>query len=304
METLWRNVPEFPHFRDLSPEDKPLFDTLFKQYPPSISELTFTNLFIWRLPYRLKMSRLQNSLCLLADLKDHPFFFPLLGEGAAAECYQRLLHFLREKGGPGKIDRVPEPALSEIDWKAGGMVVELNRDQCDYVYRVQDLIRLEGRKYHRKRNHIKQFKDRYAFQYTPITAEWVSECLRLQNEWCDLRHCEAIPGLANEFVAIKEAFQHFEMLEVKGGAILIDGKLEAFTLGEPLNADTVVIHVEKANPAYEGLYPAINQLFLEKEWSQVTYVNREQDLGEEGLRKAKGSYFPHHLVNKYTITLG
>jgi hypothetical protein len=91
---------------------------------------------------------------------------------------------------------------------------------------------------------------------------------------------------------------------MKGGAILINGKVEAFTLGEPLNGDTVVIHIEKANPAYEGLYTLINQAFLEKQWSGYTYVNREQDLGEEGLRKAKESYFPHHMVNKYTITLG
>jgi len=78
--------------------------------------------------------------------------------------------------------------------------------------------------------------------------------------------------------------------------------VEAFTLGEPLNPETVVIHIEKANPAYEGLYTLIHQAFLEKEWSGYTYVNREQDLGEEGLRKAKESYFPHHMVNKYIIT--
>jgi len=89
---------------------------------------------------------------------------------------------------------------------------------------------------------------------------------------------------------------------VKGGAILINGKVEAFTLGDPLNSETIVIHVEKANPAYEGLYPAINQAFLEHHWPGYIYVNREQDLGEEGLRKAKESYFPHHLVNKYTVT--
>ncbi|MDP3016368.1 MAG: phosphatidylglycerol lysyltransferase domain-containing protein, partial [Deltaproteobacteria bacterium] len=90
---------------------------------------------------------------------------------------------------------------------------------------------------------------------------------------------------------------------VKGGVILIDGKVEAFTLGEPLNHDTVVIHIEKANPAFEGLYPVINQAFLENHWSEYTYVNREQDLGEEGLRKAKESYFPHQMINKYTIGL-
>jgi hypothetical protein len=112
-----------------------------------------------------------------------------------------------------------------------------------------------------------------------------------------------IPGLLNESIAIKEAFTHFDELGLKGGAILVNEKLEAFTLGEPLNRDTVVIHIEKANSAYEGLYSLINQAFLENEWSEYTYVNREQDLGEEGLRKAKESYFPHHMVNKYTLTL-
>jgi hypothetical protein len=93
-------------------------------------------------------------------------------------------------------------------------------------------------------------------------------------------------------------------LGLKGGAILIDGKVEAFTLGEPLNQNTVVIHIEKANPTYEGIYPLLNQAFLENEWSGYTYINREQDLGEEGLRKSKESYFPHHMVNKYIIRLG
>jgi hypothetical protein len=189
-----------------------------------------------------------------------------------------------------------------MDWNAEGFVAELDRAQSDYIYLTEDLIKLEGRKYHRKRNHIKQFKEKYSYQYIPLTSEWISECLRLETEWCDLRHCEAIPGLLNESIAIKEAFTHFEELGLKGGAILINGKVEAFTLGDPLNPETVVIHIEKANPAYEGLYSLINQAFLENEWSGYTYVNREQDLGEEGLRKAKESYFPNHMINKYTIT--
>ena len=171
------------------------------------------------------------------------------------------------------------------------------------MYLTEDLIQLKGRKYHRKRNHIKQFTDKYAYQYVPLTHEWIAECLRLETEWCDLRHCDVIPGLASESVATKEALTHFETLGIKGGAILINGKVEAFTLGESLNRETVVIHIEKANPAYEGLYAVINQTFLGNEWSGYAYVNREQDLGEEGLRKAEESYFPHHMVNKYTITL-
>ena len=303
MDELWRNVPEFPVFKELNLEEKPLFDHLFTLSPPQISEFNFTNLFIWRLCYQIKISRLQNFLCLLANQEENFFFFPPLGEGDMVQCYQRLLQYLVGKTMHPKIVRVPEAVVGQVDWKASEMKMELDRSQCDYVYLAQDLIELKGRKYHRKRNHIKQFKEKYAYQYISLTPEWIPQCLQLQTEWCDLRHCEASPGLLNESSAIKEAFAHFEELKVKGGAILINGKVEAVTLGDPLNLETAVIHIEKANPAYEGLYPTINQAFLEHQWSGFPYVNREQDLGEEGLRKAKESYFPHHLVNKYTVTL-
>jgi len=303
MEELWKSVPEITRFKELSLEEKPLFDKLFDLFPPVISEFTFTNLFIWRHCYQFKLGRLKNFLCVLSDQGDNSFFFPPIGEGDMIECYRVLLQYLEEKGSRPRIVRVPEALSAKIDWETEGLIAELDRAQSDYLYLTEDLIKLEGRKYHRKRNHIKQFKEKYPYEYIPLTPEWISKCLRLQTEWCDLRHCEAVPGLLNESVAIQEAFTHFDQLGVKGGAILINGKVEAFALGEPLNRDTVVIHIEKANPAYEGLYSLINQAFLENQWSGYTYVNREQDLGEEGLRKAKESYFPHHMINKYTITL-
>jgi len=303
MDEWSSGLPDFPQLKELSLEDKPLFDQLFKQFSPVISEFTFTNLFIWRQAYQIKVGRLQNFLCLLSDREENSFFFPPMGEGDVIKCYQSFLQYLEGKGIPPKIVRVPEAVVAQIDWKASGMKAELDRNQCDYVYLTQDLIELKGRKYHRKRNHIKQFQEKYSYQYISLTPEWIPQCLQLETEWCDLRHCEASAGLLNESFAIKEAFTHFGELGVKGGAILINGKVEAFTLGDPLNQETVVIHIEKANPAYEGLYPTINQAFLENQWSGYPYVNREQDLGEDGLRKAKESYFPHHLVNKYTVTL-
>jgi len=336
MEESWKSLPEFPLSKDLSLEDKPILDLAFQKFPSSISEFTFTNLFIWRHAYQIKISRLKNFLCLFAENGEHPFFFPPIGEGDALECYRTLLQLMKEKGVFVKIARVPEEVVSRFDWKSEGFMVEFDRDQSDYVYLSEDLIHLQGRKYHRKRNHIKQFKGKYTHQYLPLTSELISDCLRLESNWCDLRQCEVMPGLRNESIATKEAFSHFEALRVhpvrksiealnpaemvpkydpvtdqrqffsngvKGGVILINGKVEAFTLGEPLNHDTVVIHIEKANPAFEGLYPTINQAFLENHWSGYTYVNREQDLGEEGLRKAKESYFPHRMINKHTITL-
>jgi len=303
MEDLWKKIPEFPQFKEFSLEEKPLIDEAFAQFPPVISEYTFTNLFIWRYAYQLRISHLKNFICLLSDKADHPFFFPPIGEGDRIECFRILLHALKEREILPKIARVPESVITQIDWDGTGLRADLDRDQSDYLYLTEDLIKLQGRKYHRKRNHIKQFKDKYSYQYLSLAPKWISECLRLETEWCDLRHCEAVPGLTNESIAIKESLTHFDQLNIKGGAILIDGKLEAFTLGEPLNSETVVIHVEKANPAFEGLYPLINQAFLENEWSEFLYVNREQDLGEEGLRKAKESYFPHHMIHKYMITL-
>ncbi len=99
------------------------------------------------------------------------------------------------------------------------------------------------------------------------------------------------------------ALANLEALGVTGGCIEVEGAVEAFTLGELLNPDTVVIHIEKANAAFHGLYQVINQQFLEREWANVRYVNREQDLGVSGLRRAKESYYPHHMVEKFVVIL-
>jgi hypothetical protein len=214
MEQSWKNLPEFPFFRDLSLEDKPLLDLAFTRFPPPISEFTFTNLFIWRKSYQIKISRFQNFLCLFSEKGGNSFFFPPIGEGNIIECYRTLLHFLLERGISPKITRVPEEVLSRMDWKAEGIMAELDRNQSDYIYLVNDLIQLQGRRYHRKRNHIKKFKEKYNYQYVPLTPERISECLELETAWCDLRHCEVDPGLTNEFIAIKEGFTHFEAFGV------------------------------------------------------------------------------------------
>jgi len=303
MDEVLRDFPEFPRFRNLHMGDRPAFDELFSRFPPVISEYTFTNLFMWRHTYRTKVARLQNTLCLLSDHEEAPFFFPVIGEGDMIECYRTLLQWLEAGGRGSRICRIPETVATQVDWESGGMRAEPDRDQSDYVYLTQNLIRLEGRRYHRKRNHIKQFREKYSFEYIPLTPDWIPECLRLEREWCNVRNCEGVPGLANESTAIKEFLAHFGELKVLGGAILIEGRVEAFTFGESLNPQTVVIHIEKANPLFDGLYPIINQAFLANHWPGYEYVNREQDLGQEGLRKAKESYFPDHMVDKYMVRL-
>ncbi|UCC68759.1 MAG: DUF2156 domain-containing protein, partial [Armatimonadota bacterium] len=125
----------------------------------------------------------------------------------------------------------------------------------------------------------------------------------LQDRWCDEKHCDLVATLRAEARAVKEVLERFDRLGVSGGCIEVEGRIEAFTLGELLNPETVVLHIEKANAAFHGLYQVVNQRFLEEAWLEVRYVNREQDLGVPGLRRAKESYRPEHMVEKFVVTL-
>jgi hypothetical protein len=171
----------------------------------------------------------------------------------------------------------------------------------DTIFRSNDLIHLSGRKYHRKKNHLNNFLKNIQFEYRNLDMELVECFLDMQDHWCRLKECAEKPELLQEDYAIYQALIHFEELGFTGGAIQIDSRVEAFSLGERLNPNTAVIHVEKANPDITGLYGAINQVFCSRAWSGIEYINREQDMGIEGLRKAKKSYYPHHMINKYTV---
>ncbi len=123
--------------------------------------------------------------------------------------------------------------------------------------------------------------------------------MEVAEKWCKIRRCEDDMNLLSESEAVRESLVNFPVLKIDGGVILIDGKVEAFTLGELLNDQTAVVHIEKANPENPGLYAMINQQFCENRWRDLLYINREQDLGEPGLRKAKLSYYPDHFVESF-----
>ncbi len=177
------------------------------------------------------------------------------------------------------------------------------RQHFDYLYRSSDLIHLEGRKYHSKRNFINTFNQDYEYNYREIKPENVKECLDFQEAWCRYHRCEEDMGLMGEWSAVRRALQHLGELNLRGGIIVVDGKVQAYTLGEKLNEETAVIHIEKAHPEMRGLYTVINQQFCQHTWADVPFINREQDLGDEGLRAAKLSYHPTRMIEKFTVTL-
>lgn len=178
---------------------------------------------------------------------------------------------------------------------------EYDRDGSDYVYEVSALANLSGKRYHKKKNHVNRFKKLYDFTYEEITDENKAECLKMLDEW--MAEKEWNPSLAAEREAIEAAFRYYKELEYKGGLIRMDGKVMAFTMGEEASKDTFVTHFEKALDTISQLYAVINQQFALHQLSTYKYVNREEDLGIEGLRKAKTSYHPVFMVDKYRAGL-
>ena len=298
-------TPEFPQFKPLQLEDREVLGEIIWKYQPQTSELTFTNLFIWRSHYGFQWSRYRDWLLLLSAAHPQgPFFLQPIGPPSRLDVVRKCLQWLREEKGEQnpRIERADSRLVGEIQ-EAPDLIVEPTRDQFDYVYQGQDLIQLAGRKYHGKRNHINKFLQTWAFTFAPLEARLLPECLKLGGFWCEIHRCEEDMNLMGEWEAVREALTHFTELRIQGGVLLIQNKVEAFSLAELLNRETAVIHLEKANPEIPGLYPMINQQFCEKSWSRVLWINREQDLGEPGLRKAKESYFPDHLVDKFRIRL-
>jgi len=290
-----------PPFEPLSLSHQGLVEEYFRRFPPQISEFTFTNLFIWRRHYQFRISVLHGLLTLLAQTPGStPFLFPPVGQGDLRAWAQTVFETLLADGHRPRIGRLPAAAAGELASLPGAELI-LDRDNSDYVYLTSNLIHLSGNRYHSQKNHVNRLKKTGDWEYLPLTPELVNECLNLQEAWCRLRQCEESPSLLNEEQAIVEAFKHIDLLPYRGGVLRSRGQVEAFTIGELLNPDTVVIHIEKANPEIPGLYALINQRFLERDWSPVRYVNREQDLGEPGLRKAKESYHPDHLVEKFNL---
>jgi hypothetical protein len=299
------DLPKFPDFKPLELADREVVHAKIWDFQPRTSELTFGNLYIWRSYYKFEWAMYEDWLVLLANEREGGFFaLPPVGSGDCREVTHHLLTWMRDERG------IEQPAIARAGQPlADGLgdddrfSVTATRDHFDYVYLTEDLAEMPGRKYSSKRNHINQFTRYYRFEYEPVTPDLVQQCLDLAEVWCEQRLCDEDLSLQHELSGIEDALNHFEELEIDGGAILVRGKVQAFALGEKLNEETSVIHIEKANPEFKGIYPMMTQLYADRWQEETRYINLEQDLGEPGLRRAKESYHPDHMAEKYTITL-
>ena len=293
-------------FQNLKLEDKKIIDEYFQQGQYQNSECTFTNLFIWRDCYAVQWTVGDGLLVIKPGQSDESWILPPYGDYAQHDVQGVILQmreYFAQQGKPLMLRAVTEELRAMLEQSCPGMFeFEEERDLEDYLYNGADLRELKGRKYHSKRNHLSNFHKNYPdYVYEPLTADMREEVWEYINLWCKQKECSGkfSDGLICEKKAIREALDFFEELDYVGAVIRIQGQIEAFTMGEMLNDNTVVIHVEKANGLVNGLYGAINQEFLLHAWPDVQFVNREEDTGDEGLRKAKLSYQPVQLVKKY-----
>ena len=232
------------------------------------------------------------------------YAYPAGEPEAVKQALDRLMNYSKEKGYPFKLYNVTEENFEQLEsFYPGRFTVEYDRDEADYVYEQEKLATLAGKKLHGKRNHINKFKSLYEdWDYESLSDGNVEECFQMALKWRNQNGCEEDAGKNAEMCVTLNALRLYQELGLQGGLIRVNGEVVAFCIGEPVCEDTFVVHVEKAFSDVEGAYPMINQQFVQHVCMDYRYVNREEDTGAEGLRKAKLSYRPVFLVDKGVVT--
>lgn len=266
-------------------------------------EYSFANNLAWRRAGNSQAARYEDFyISVSLDTEDGvpSFAFPA-GRGDYRLVLREMAETAIHWGKPLRIYGVTEPGLKLLSEIAPeGFTAVPYPDGFDYIYETKNLIELAGKKYHKKRNHLMRFRREYEnYCFSEMTADDFDECIAMAARFYNEKHGYTDSSSVIEQYAIHTYFSHFEELELCGGVLRVDGKLAGFSIGEPLCSDTFVTHIEKADIAYHGVYTALTQAFTEHFAKDFRYINREEDLGLEGLRKAKQSYYPVMMLEKY-----
>jgi len=291
-------IPSFPEFTPLTFDLKDEMQQKLYLAADGVSEFTFAGLYLFRKRYRYRLSRLEDKTFIISGIqpphaegdKEKSFFMTPLaapGRGVLEELFKTHDYW---KNIPDSII-IPERERLE-EW---GVEINEDRDNFDYLYLRSDLAELPGKKYHKKRNLVAQFLKSYTHEEKPLTPELLSDAMKILELWREQK------GNESDYIGSKEALEHFRELNMRGLLFYIDGKPAGWCLGEPIARGSIfAIHFEKGLEEYKGIYQFINQAFAASLPESFTYINREQDLGDEGLRQAKMTYRPSGFVRKYT----
>lgn len=293
----------------------------------SIADISFGNLYIWKHAREISYAICGGSL-LIQTRQTHKegqtpyFFFPIAGdESSKLEALSALESYAQANGYPLHFERVEARNLPLLKLAFPTISIEPTPDHFDYVYSVEELLHLSGRKFHKKKNHLNNFLQRYEWELEPITQANAKELAKVARIWLDSNPAKS-DDLELEYLGICAALESFGELGLQGIAVRAREKITlgsnnidpallessslpiiAFSFGEAINDEMAVIHIEKAAPNIIGAYQIINQQLLSRCFSSLRYANREEDLGIAGLRQAKRGYNPVFMVEKFRAIL-
>ena len=280
--------------------DRELMHSYFMKYPSRSCEKTFANAYLWSRHYKVLFAIVENTLVFKSENHGLAFSYPIGEDADVRRAIEVLWEYSREKGATFQMYLVTESQFEQLEnWYPGRFQIEYNRDVADYVYESEKLATLSGKKLHAKRNHINKFKSTFEdWSYETLTPDNAEECFQMALKWRRENGCEDDEDKNAEMCVALNSLRLQKELELTGGVLRVNGEIVAFTIGEPMNEEMFVVHIEKAYADIQGAYPMINQQFVEHECMAYKYINREDDTGSEGLRKAKLSYRPAFLVEK------
>lgn len=285
-------------FKPIKISDKEILDRYINGDGEFSCESAFINLFVWQESYKNMWAAEDGQLIIKSgDGTDTVFRLPF------GDDFHRGIELIRQYSG----EEYPKfwvqdgKRLDELeDFLGADYELCEERDSFDYIYLRENLAELGGKKYHGKRNHISAFSKQYNWEYRPITEENTDDIKQCAELWYSENSYKSDRHMICEKSGIAEVLDNMELLGAKGGAIYVNGKAVAFTVGSPINSEVYDIHFEKALKQYDTAYSVINREFAKNELSAYKYINREDDMGLEGLRKAKLSYRPDKFIKKYT----
>lgn len=296
-------------WRELTIENKELIDSYYKFEDSRSCEFTFANNWLWAPHYEIRFSIIEGMLVFVSDESHLSVSFPRSNVPMEEEHVKQVILLLRryfeQKQMPFKMHLVSEAQFGRLEKMfPGEYQISYSRDEADYVYEREKLATLAGKKLHGKRNHVNRFIEEYPdWSYETIIEQNQEECVAMAKHWRELSGCDDDLEKSAELCVTLRALKNMKRLQLQGGLIRAKGEVVAFSIGEPCNSDTFVVHIEKAYGEIQGAYPMINQQFVIHETEGFTYINREEDTGAEGLRKAKLSYYPVFMVEKGLVTL-
>ena len=288
----------------VSLEDKNWIKEILSEVDFYTCEYPFGNIFSYGAKMEIMVGEISGCLVTKCIQDDYVMYCCPIGKGNLKDAFDFILNDAKEDGRDFEIFGI-SPDIADFMSKNYGDVLDifLVRDTFDYIYSSEDLINLAGKKYQPKRNHISYFMKNNNWSYERLSEDNIPECLEMSKLWLEGSLEEYREELEGELKIIKRVFDNYDKLDYVGGVLRVDGRVVAYTMGEPASKDIFCVHIEKAFSDIRGAYPMINQQFVKNELSGYKYINREDDTGAENLRKAKLSYYPAILAEKYEAKL-